>query len=157
MRVSIIDASPPLTGIAVSCTDRHPAGAESRQIAVNLDDTPPTVDYISGASKAPFGFTLAKGQTESFVVSAFGSKATYRWKIDFDVVVNGVATTLPVGDKDGFTTAAGLTSCGVASAGMPCWSYTDWAWNYKDAWTRLNLATGLTESVPASEPLPDTK
>ena len=41
----------------------------------------------------------------------------------------------------------------VRSAGMPCWSYTDWAWNHKDAWTRLNLATGLSESVPASQPL----
>ena len=156
MRVNIIDTSPAVTGIAVSCTDPRPDDAELHQIAVDLDDTPPTVDYIPGASKAPFGFTLAKGQTESFIVSAFGTNATYRWKIDFDVVVNGVATTLPVGDNNGFTTAAGLASCGVASAGMPCWSYTDWAWNHKDAWTRLNLATGLSESVPASQPLPAT-
>ncbi|WP_085078361.1 hypothetical protein [Mycobacterium palustre] len=125
MRVTIVDGSPPLTGIAVSCTDRRPAAAEPRQLAVNLDAAPPGVEYISGPSKAPFGFTLANGQTESFVVSAFGTRATYRWKIDFEIVVDGVATTVPVGDKEGFTTAAGLPSCGVAPAGKPCWSYTD--------------------------------
>src|SRR5271156_1650172 len=34
-------------------------------------------------SNAPFGFTLAKGETESFVVSASAAKATYRWRIEF--------------------------------------------------------------------------
>ncbi|HME15842.1 MAG TPA: hypothetical protein VKG83_10420 [Mycobacterium sp.] len=80
MRVSIIQTSPPLTGLGVECPTA--GNAQLRQIAVNLDATPPTVDYKSD-SNAPFGFTLAKGETESFVVSASAAKATYRWRIEF--------------------------------------------------------------------------
>ena len=135
MRVTTIETSPPLTGIAVGCTIQG-FDAQLRGIAVNLDATPPTVDYKSD-SNAPFGFTLAKGETESFVVSASAAKAAYRWRIEFDVVVNGVADTLEVGGKEGFTTTV-----------KPA-PYTAWQWNYyEDAWTHRNPSTNLVDKFP---------
>ena len=138
MRVDIIETSPPLTGIGVECPTA--GNAQLREIAVNLDATPPTVDYTSD-SNAPFGFTLAKGETESFVVSATAAKATYRWRIEFDVVVNGIADTLEVGGKDGFTTTV-----------KP---HKAWSWNYVDGW-QLNDpdSSAIQPTIPASEPLP---
>jgi hypothetical protein len=138
MRVSIIETAPPLTGIAVRCPAA--GNAQLRAIAVNLDATPPTVDYTSD-SNAPFGFTLAKGETESFVVSATAAKATYRWGIEFDVVVDGVAATLEVGVKDGFTTTV-----------RP---HKDWDWNYIDGWELYDPdASSIPPTVAASDPLP---
>jgi hypothetical protein len=138
MRVDIIETSPPLTGIGVECPTA--GNAQLREIAVNLDATPPTVDYTSD-SNAPFGFTLAKGETESFVVSATAAKATYRWRIEFDVVVDGIADTLEVGGKDGFTTTV-----------KP---HKAWSWNYVDGW-QLNDpdSSAIQPTIPASEPLP---
>jgi hypothetical protein len=137
MRVSIIDNSPPLTGIAVGCP--MAGNAQLRAIAVNLDATPPTVDYKSD-SNAPFGFTLAKGETESFIVSATAAKATYRWKIQFDVVVNGAAATLDVGDNDGYTTTVH--------------PYREWRWNYEDGWDLYDPDSTNQTSIPGSQPLP---
>jgi hypothetical protein len=142
MRVSIIDTSPSLTGIAVTC----PSAGNLRvhAAAINLDATPPTVDYTSDPD-ASQGYTLAKGETESFIVSATAAKATYRWKIEFDVVVNGVADTLEVGGKDGFTTTAAPVT---GSA---------WEWNYQDGWSRPNPADATNMiTLPGSEPLPPT-
>jgi hypothetical protein len=140
MRVSIIDSSPPLTGIAVGCPTA--GGAQFQSIAVNLDATPPAIDY-SSAANARFGFTLAKGETESFVVSAFAAKATYRWKIEFDVVVNGVADTLQVGGNEGFTTTVDPPP------------FTSWDWNYTDGWVSgAGTADAKFITLPGSEPLP---
>jgi hypothetical protein len=147
MRVRIIASSAPLTGIAVQC---HGQGrAELREIAINLDATPPTVDYKSD-SNAPFGFTLAKGETESFIVTATAAKATYRWKILFDVVVNGAATTLEVGGKDGFTTTAPPATVWDA------WGPRAWDWNHFDHDWELFDGPDNVRKVPTSEPLPAT-
>ncbi|OMC56562.1 hypothetical protein A5747_07200 [Mycobacterium sp. IS-836] len=115
MRVSVIDTSPPLTGIGVVCMSQ--GVAQRRGISVDLDAKPPTVDYKSD-SNAPFGFTLAKGETETFLVSARAAKATYRWKIFIDVVVNGKTKSLEIGGKDGFLTTA------------PPSPDSEWSWDY---------------------------
>jgi hypothetical protein len=131
MRVKITDTSAPMSGIAVRCP---PAGnAQLRSIAVNLDATPPTVDYQSH-SNAPFGFTLQKGETESFIVTAKAAKATYNWTVELDAVINGTAKTLHVGPTNGFTTTPKPTAA--------------WEWNYKDSWTNGNRI------IPAPTPLP---
>jgi hypothetical protein len=154
IHVDIIDRSPPLTGIEVSC----PVGGlgEARPVVVNLDTTPPAVDYkpdcqrVQGCEpetstrvKSPVGFSLAKGETESFIVSATAAKATYRWKLYFDVVVNGEEAPLAVGS--GFSTTA-----------LPSGPHTAWGWNWKDAWTSYgNPDPDLNQkNVPASDPLP---
>jgi hypothetical protein len=140
MNVNVIETSPPLTGIAVACPTA--GNAQLRAIAVNLDAAPPAVDYKSD-SNAPFGFTLSKGETESFIVTATATRATYRWKIQFDVVVNGVKDTLEVGAPDGYTTTA------------PPAPYSAWEWDYQDTWSRGDPSTGsLTYWGPASGPLP---
>jgi hypothetical protein len=63
-------------------------------------------------------------------------RQTYRWKIYFDVVVNGEEASLEVGDDDGFSTIAEPAS------------HTAWSWNWADAWTRGDSSTKLSEKVP---------
>ena len=134
MRISVIDTSPPLTGIGVLCM---PQGVvQQRGIAVDLDAKPPAVHYQSD-SNAPFGFTLAKGETESFLVSAKAAKATYRWKILIDVVVNGATKSLEVGGKDGF-----ITTAPPAPDAQWMWDYVDSYWMHGD---------GHTAQLPAPE------
>ena len=142
MRVRITDTSPPMNGIAAECQSQ--GLAERRGIAVDLDATPPTVDYKSDPS-APFGFTLAKGESELFMVSATAAKATYRWKIYFDVVVNGATDTLEVGGKDGF-----ITTVAPAQDAM-------WEWDYVDSyWIRIE-GNRIVDRIPPSESLPAPK
>lgn len=160
VRASVIDSSPPLTGIAVDCSPVDsappPSGTnvppnavtqgplEVREGVVILDASQPAVVFQSGYKK-PLAFTLKKGETESFAVSAIAAHATYRWKVQLDVVVNGVADTLEVGGKNGFTTTAEPAP------------HTAWEWNWKDGWDRSDPAdpTRIT-TLPASAPLPAT-
>lgn len=141
MRVRILSKLPLKEGIPVACPT---AGeAQIRSISVNLDSTPPAVDYRSN-SGAPFGFTLAKGETETFLVTAHAARATYRWAIDLDVVVDGVRKTLNVKGPDGFWTTA--TPSGP-----------DWEWNYRDAWLLSSSGSNsVRPSVPAGTPLGPT-
>ena len=134
MRVKIIDTSAPMSGIAVWCPSA--GNAQLRSITVNLDATPPAVVYQS-ASNTPFGFTLQKGETESFIVTAKAAKATYRWTVELDAVINGTAKTLHVGPPDGFTTTPKPT--------------VSWEWSWEDngaSWRNGN------QTIPAPTPLP---
>jgi hypothetical protein len=132
MRVTVIDTSPPMTGIGVVCMSQ--GVAQRRGIAVDLDAKPPAVDYKSD-SNAPFGFTLAKGETETFLVSAKAANATHRWKIFIDIVVNGATKSLEIGGKDGFLTTA------------PPSREAEWSWDYVNLyWLH---GGGHTDQLPA--------
>ncbi|GAC1635697.1 MAG: hypothetical protein NVS4B6_02970 [Mycobacterium sp.] len=139
MRVSVIDTSLPLTGIAVECSEPG-AALQPRYFEVNLDAGQPRAVYKSDTD-APFPFTLAKGETESFIVTATAAKATYRWKVLFDVVVNGKKGTLQVGDTDGYTTTV----------------HPNRVWRWGDGWNLYDQAAAATvANLPGSEPLPPT-
>jgi len=141
LRIKIIDTVPAMSGIAVTCPTA--GNAKLHSIAVNLDATPPTVDYKTD-SNTPFGFTLAKGETESFIVTATATKATYRWTIELDAVINGAQKTLQVGGQDGFTTTVEPTAT--------------WEWNYHDGWDSWDYQSQRhLGSVPASDPLPQIR
>jgi hypothetical protein len=139
MRVRVLAKLALQDGIPVACPT---AGeAQVRSISVNLDTTPPTVDYRSN-STGTFGFTLAKGETETFLVTASASRATYRWAIDLEVVIDGARKTLRVGEPDGLWTTA-----------RP--SGPHWEWNFRDAWSLVSPDSGssVQKSVPANSPL----
>jgi hypothetical protein len=144
MVVTITDRSPPRTGINVVCATA--GGAQFHSIAVDLDATPPKVDFdaaeYSYAPKGRFGFTLAKGETESFIVTAFARKATYRWRIEFDVVIDGVAATMEVGGSEGYTTTVEPPP------------FTSWDWNHQDSWQLDSDDPAKGTLVPGSQPLP---
>lgn len=139
MRVRVLSKLALDDGIPVACPT---AGeAQIRSISVNLDATPPTVDYRSN-SGAPFGFTLAKGETETLLVTASAARATYRWAIDLEVVVDGAKKTLSVGGPDGFWTTA-----------RPSGPY--WQWNFRNAWELVSpdSSSPVQKSVSADSPL----
>ncbi len=116
--------------------------AAFRAFSVDLDDAPPQVSYESNAG-GPFGLTLAKGETEALTVSASAGRATYQWRLRFDVIVDGERETIDVGPPGGFTTTAGPRGA-------------RWTWNFSDAWIlqRADARPVPSRRVPAGAPLP---
>jgi hypothetical protein len=140
MNVLILLKTDPVQGIPVRCPS---AGeAQVRAITVDLDAAPPKVSYESN-SGAPFGFTLAKGETETFVVTASTARSTYRWRLQLGVVVDGKRKTINVGPAEGFATTASPKSA-------------FWDWNFKDAWMLTHADGTVDESrtSPATSALP---
>jgi hypothetical protein len=140
LRVNILRRLPRLTGIPVLCPSA--AEAQVRAVTIDLDRVPPRVKYASPGG-APFGFTVAKGETETFNVIASATKARYRWLIDLDIVVSGHKRTLRIdeGGEPFETTAAPHRG----------W----WTWNYRDAWSlTTHSGSGSSREVPAATPLP---
>ena len=142
MRIKVLSKTPPMQGIPAVCPT---AGtAQRRAISVDLDEIPPGVSVDSNGGASPFGFTLAKGETETFIVTASTTQATYRWSIELDLIVDGVRTSVVIGPQGGFATTVWQDSG------------QHWVWNSQDAWTleRLNEAASDRSPVPADAPLP---
>ncbi|MFC5644814.1 hypothetical protein [Kitasatospora cinereorecta] len=137
MKIKVLAKAVPLQGIATVCATA--GGVSSRGLATNLDDIQPEVSY-SGAEGSPFGFTLAKGETESFNLTATAEAGYYRWQIVLDTVVDGKPQSLTIGPAQGFETTSG-------NSNAPAWS-----WNWKDSWS-LTGVPGRAETVPAGSPL----
>jgi hypothetical protein len=128
MRVRVDKKQPPLRGIPVRC---NTAGTLSqRRVGINLDSARPVVRYTSSDGRA-FGFTVSKGEVESFLVTARTRTAWVRWQLLLDVVVAGQPHSVRVGEYQ--TT--------------PAPSGPVWDWDYADHWT-----TGQA-TVPAGEAL----
>jgi len=142
MRIRVLNKTPPMRGIPATCPAA--GSAQRRAISVDLDKVPPTVSYETNDDVSPFGFTLAKGETETFIVAASATQATYRWLIELDLFVDGVRKTVVIGPQGGFATTVWQASGEY------------WVWNFQDAWTLANSneAAGNSMSVPADAPLP---
>jgi hypothetical protein len=138
MRVQVLTKETPQSGIIVRCPT---AGtAQIRGIAVNLDASPPSVTYKANGVISPFGFTLAKGETETFVIDAVAGQSQYAWRLVIDLVVDGVRTSVPLGPPQGFMTT-------VVRDNEP-----GWEWDYQSSWHSYGTV-GDAASVPAGEPL----
>ncbi|MFC6081736.1 hypothetical protein [Sphaerisporangium aureirubrum] len=110
MRARVVKrATAPKGGTAIGCGAGQ-GEAEPRNIAISLDGLDPTAKYSSGVPgrKDLFGFTLAKGETEIFDITATTGSGTVTWVISLDLVVQGERTTVEVLDngKPFVTTAA---------------------------------------------------
>ncbi|MFI7282586.1 hypothetical protein ACIBOV_20235 [Micromonospora chersina] len=68
-----------------------------RQVAMNLDEAVPSAEYATKVDgRLPlFGFTLEKGETEVFELTAT-TKGTVEWVIDLDLVVGGESQNVQV-------------------------------------------------------------
>jgi hypothetical protein len=142
LKVRVLSKAAPAPGIEARCESA--GSVQFRTISVDLDAEPPKVTY-KAASESTFGFTLNKGETETFIVTANTTKAAYRWVIDMEMVVDGQKTVATIGPSDGFATAAGVNK-------------TFWSWNHESAW-ELQATEGYTaetRTVSANEPLPST-
>ncbi|MBO3752153.1 hypothetical protein J5X84_39345 [Streptosporangiaceae bacterium NEAU-GS5] len=120
MRVIIVQRLAPIKGLTVECPS---AGSVSlRLLAVDLDQRNPQLEY---AGKRPFGFTIAAGETETFIVTALASKAHYLWRIEMDVVAGETKSVIQVDDNGKpFETTPGTKGL--------------WSWNYENAWALRN-------------------
>jgi hypothetical protein len=137
MRVSVISRSSPMHGIPVACASA--GAAQNRAIEINLDRRRPHATYRSG-SGAPFGFTVAKGETETFNVVATTHHGRYRWVIKLDLVVGGRKQTIRVDDH------------GRPFETTPSPKEHSWSWNYRNEWALLT-AGGDTVRRAAGNPL----
>ena len=123
MRVKVIAKNPPVRGIIATCPTA--GNAQRRSIEVNLDSSNQNVVYKSSGVASPFGFTLAKGETEAFIVTASTTRAAYSWLIELDLVVDGKPVTIPIGPPNGFHTSAMDKNA------------AHWDWNYTNGWNAV--------------------
>lgn len=138
VQVKIIETSPSMSGIAVTCPSA--GNAQIHAISIDLDATTPTAVFTSTAPDAANAFNLAKGETESFVVKATAAKATYRWNLKLNLVVDGQPKSIDVGGTAGFTTTVG-------PAPDEAW---EWDYGEKNEWNHYGPDP---ETISASSPL----
>jgi hypothetical protein len=94
-RAHVVRREPILGGPAIQCL---PAGETSfRPLSINLDSRDARARYAS-AQRKPFGFTLNKGEAETFIVTASATRATYSWFLDLTVLVGEEPQTVRIGD-----------------------------------------------------------
>jgi hypothetical protein len=134
MRVVIDTRVAPVGGIAVICPTA--GDLSQRKVTIDLDRAAPSAHYEAADGRA-FGFTVANGEVESFLVTATTVSHLVSWHLELELVSGGETRTVRV-DRGGepFTTAAAPAGGG-------------WEWNYQDAWSAPGHAT-----VPAGQQLP---
>ncbi|GAA1273744.1 hypothetical protein GCM10009677_28740 [Sphaerisporangium rubeum] len=120
IRVIVLKRSAPVNGLTALCPTAGPV--EYRFLTIDLDQPDPSVKY---AGKKPFGFKVASGEVETFIVTATAAKGHYLWCLEIDLVAGDKKSTVRV-DDDGkpFATTPGTKRT--------------WTWNYKNAWMSPN-------------------
>jgi hypothetical protein len=119
-RAHVVRREPILSGAAIQCP---PAGETSfRPLSIDLDSRDARARYGS-ARRKPFGFTLSKGEAETFVVTASASRATYSWYLELTVLAGDTPQTVRIGDHGRPFRTTSTHGAGV------------WSWDYVSHWT----------------------
>ena len=94
-RAVIVGRRPPSPGIRVRC----PSAAEAnlRPLTINLDGPDTKARYVSSSGRR-FGFTLQKGETETFLLSARAKRAAYRWYLELTLIIGSTQKTVRIDD-----------------------------------------------------------
>ena len=94
--VNISKSSPPSVGSHLTCPGRGEV-PNVRSVAIDLDANPPTALTLdkSGAT-VPFFFTVTKGQTETFDISAMTAKCDCQWDAKISLSVGGKDKTYTI-------------------------------------------------------------
>lgn len=87
-----------VSGVYVRCPT---AGeAQIRTLNMNLDSPAPSAVYLVKGSRNPFGFTLSKGETEVFDLTAVTHSAEMlEWNLVLHLTVDGQDQTIEVQDR----------------------------------------------------------
>jgi hypothetical protein len=85
MRAVVTKREEPLTGPLAVCPSA--GAAQIRPVSIDLDSQSPVAEPQSGA--AEFGFTVAQGETETFLVSATTEECFCEWHLEVALVVAG--------------------------------------------------------------------
>ncbi|MFI9234877.1 hypothetical protein [Streptomyces sp. NPDC053079] len=134
LRVIVLGKETPSSGVLVRCPSA--GGANLRTIQIDLDRSLPKIQYLDKEGR-PFGFTVEKGEVETFLVTATAEKARYSWRLEMDITVDGERKTVRVQNNGKpFQTAPDPHAGG-------------WTWNYKDSWMQGEKRVGVGESFPA--------
>jgi hypothetical protein len=119
LRVRVVRRAPPIIGAEVVCPS---AGrATFREIAINLDTSPPKVVV---EHTQPFGFTLAAGQTEPLDVTAEVHDRAISWTLLLDVVIGGRRETRVITDRGRPFITTPLQHTAAWTWGGDAWSHT---------------------------------
>jgi hypothetical protein len=106
----------------------------NRTLTIDLDTAEPKIRYES-ADGRPFGFTLAAGEVEAFLVTAVTTTSSVWWHLEIDVVSGDERRTLRIDDSGRpFATTA------AASEGR-------WKWE-SDRWHARGLPSGVAAPPP---------
>jgi len=83
-----------------------------RSIQINLDASPPLADYRSAYGTKPFAFTLNKGETEIFDITAQSSlpNVVTEWDLVLNVTIDGNRQTYVIEDRGKPFETAGWTA-----------------------------------------------
>jgi hypothetical protein len=138
----IISSSPPSVGSHLTCPGRG-GSPEVRSVAIDLDAKPPTALTVDKTGAVvPFFFTVNKGQTETFDISAITAKCDCEWNVEISVNVDGKDETFTIMAKGSrnFRTTSSL------DAKMYQW--------IDGRWTDVATAPQLPQPSAAPEDLP---
>jgi hypothetical protein len=99
MSAQILRRVPTSQSLPVACATA--GNATVRSIQINLDAHPPLADYRSTNGTKPFAFTLNKGDTEIFDVTAVTSEphTVTEWDLVLDAVIDGKPRTFVIEDR----------------------------------------------------------
>jgi hypothetical protein len=87
-----------VSGVNVECPSE--GGAQIRVLAINLDSPDRAASYLVKGRLSPFGFTLKKGETEVFDISAKTSSLEMTdWDLVLHVTVDGNEQSIEVQDR----------------------------------------------------------
>ncbi|MGW6973514.1 hypothetical protein [Streptomyces sp. NPDC054952] len=119
LRVLIADRQEPSRAVGVVCpsageTNAHP-------ISIDLDKASPRAVYTSPSGR-PFGFTVKKGESETFPITATAHHGRYSWRLEFDMTLGTEASTQLVDDS------------GKPFRTVPRPAGPSWEWDFQGAW-----------------------
>jgi hypothetical protein len=92
----------------------------NRVLSIDLDDERPVAAYETADGK-PFGFTVAPGEVESFLITAIVARATARWHLAIDVTAGSEQHTIEVDDG-----GKPFRTTPVPQGGRWRWVATEW-------------------------------
>jgi hypothetical protein len=139
MRARIIERRPPLVGTHVVCPS---AGeAQIRSIDIDLDKASPEGQYKTPSGSKPFGFTIARNETEIFDIQAFTKKCYCKWFLELDLIIDGesLVQTKTNNGRPFETTAVS--------------SSQRYEWDYASTWNLTDNSGSIYEPQPRDRPL----
>lgn len=87
-----------VTGVKVECPTQ--GEAQIRTLAINLDSRNRSASYLTQGKRSPFGFTLRKGETEVFDITASTAKADMlEWSLLLYLTVDGKEQSIEIRNR----------------------------------------------------------
>ncbi|MDI5912414.1 MULTISPECIES: hypothetical protein [Streptomyces] len=138
LRVIVVKRDKPPPTVGLTCPSA--GNANLRPIDIDLDQALPRAKYKATDGR-PFGFTVNKGEIETFLVTALAKHARYAWYLELDVTSEGKTSTLRVDNK------------GKPFRTAPLPNPPMWSWDYDSTWTgsdqRLRVGEAFIQPKPS--------